>query len=792
MKNQARVVVIGGGIGGCSTLYHLTKEGWNDVVLVERNELTSGTTWHSAAQCPNLAANQLLMLLRSYTIELYKELAEDPDYPINYHYAVGGLRLITDNANLDACRHIISVAKGIGVEFELISADEAVSRNPLLTTKDILAALWDPLDGDIDPAQLCQALARRSRKAGAEIYRHNPVIGLTQKPDYTWTVHTINGDIECEHIVNACGYRVNEVGLFINVKYPVVSMEHMYFITEPIEMLAKRSTRVPMVRCPRDTFYMRQEKSGLLVGVYEKDCKIFGAEGIDPDFVNALCPDDLDRCLPKLEPIFERLPCLKEAGIQSIVNGPITYSADAGPLVGKLPGVRNAWSMNGLRVGIGEGGGYGKMLAQMIVHGETEWDTWQLDPRRITSFASTEYTIAKAVEDYQNEFRWHLPHEHRPAGRPAKTTPIYSLLQSKGAEFGVINGWERVQFYKPDGEFQTTHSYHFDNWHQVVELEVKSLCKNVGIAEISGFNRYEISGPGARDWLDRLSCSRIPSKPGKVGLCYFLTDRGNVLSEATLALRDEDFFWYGSAAAAEYHDMDWLTERLPNRSVITIKSLTNSYTTLVIAGPKSRSFMQSVSPETEWSAKRFPGMSVRKCRIGGVNTLAMSVSFSGELAYELHIPNDQLLTAYQTLVKAGQKFKLVHFGMHAIESMRLEMGYGHWKADFITEFNPFEAAIERFVDMQKSFLGKNELLTQKNKPYRRKRVLIEIDSNEAPAQPGEAIFLNNKPVGVITSAAWGYRRNKNIAMCYIDFDLCAKNTRLSILLLGELTDVVVC
>jgi dimethylglycine dehydrogenase len=366
------------------------------------------------------------------------------------------------------------------------------------------------------------------------------------------------------------------------------------------------------------------------------------------------------------------------------------------------------------------------------------------------------------------------------------------LLQSKGAEFGVINGWERVQFYKPDGEFQTTHSYRFDNWHQVVELEVKSLCKNVGIAEISGFNRYEISGPGARDWLDRLSCSRIPSKPGKVGLCYFLTDRGNVLSEATLALLGEDFFWYGSAAAAEYHDMDWLTERLPNRSGITIKSLTNSYTTLVIAGPKSRSFMQSVSPETEWSAKRFPGMSLRKCRIGDVNTLAMSVSFSGELAYELHIPNDQLLTAYQTLVKAGQKFKLVHFGMHAIESMRLEMGYGHWKADFITEFNPFEAAIERFVDMQKPFLGKNELLTQKNKPYRRKRVLIEIDSNEAPAQPGEAIFLNNKPVGVITSAAWGYRRNKNIAMCYIDFDLCAKNTRLSILLLGELTDVVVC
>ncbi|MGI9407053.1 MAG: FAD-dependent oxidoreductase, partial [Hyphomicrobiaceae bacterium] len=578
MKNNARVVVIGGGIGGCSSLYHLTREGWTDVVLVEAHELTSGTTWHSAAQCPNLAFNQLLILLRSSTIALYKELADDPTYPINYHHAVGGMRLITDQDQLDACHHIISVANGVGVELEIINTAEAAKRNPLLNTDDVVAALWDPLDGDIDPAQLCQALARRSREAGAEIYRFNPVTGLTQQPNHEWTVHTKNGDIACEHIVNAAGYRVNEVGAMLGVEYPIVSMEHMYFVTEPVEELAGREGRVAMVRCPRDTFYMRQEKDGLLVGVYEHDCKTFGTDGIDPDFVNALCPDDLDRCLPKLEAVFRRFPCLQTTGVKSVVNGPITYTADAGPLVGKHPGLRNVWSMNGLRVGIGEGGGYGKMLAQMMVHGEAEWDTWQLDPRRLTAHATRDYTILKAIEDYQNEFRWHMPHEHRPAGRPAKATPLYPLLKEKGAEFGVVNGWERVSFFKPHPDFEEDHSYRFANWHDVVAREVKSICDGVGIAEISGFNRYEIRGHGGLQWLDSLTCSRTPKKTGRIGLCYFLTINGNVSSEATLAPLADDRVWYGSAAAAEVHDMDWLSERLPGDGSIQIVSLTNSHT----------------------------------------------------------------------------------------------------------------------------------------------------------------------------------------------------------------------
>jgi len=785
MKSNARVVVIGGGIGGCSALYHLTQEGWNDVVLVERDELTSGTTWHSAAQCPNLAFNQLLIGLRSYTIDLYKELAEDPDYPINYHYATGGLRLVTDQQQLDACRHIISVADGMGVELELISPAQVVEKNPLLETHDLLAALYDSRDGDIDPAQLCQALARRSRKAGAEIYRHNPVIGLTQKANHEWIVHTRDGDIHCEYIVNAAGYRANEVGALMAVEYPIVSMEHMYFVTEPIDELVQRESRVAMLRCPRDRFYMRQEKQGLLVGVYEHGCKTFGVDGIDLDFTNALCVDDLDRCLPRLERIFERLPCLQEAGILSIVNGPITYTADAGPLVGKTPGMRNTWSINGLRVGIGEGGGYGKMLAQMMVHGETDWDCWQLDPRRISLGSTLEYTALKAIEDYQHEFQWHLPHEHRPAGRPLRTTPLYPVLQQQGAEFGVVNGWERVSFFKPATDFVEEHGYHFGNCHEIVKQEVESLCRGVGILELSGFNRFRISGSGARDWIDGLTCSRVPARTGKVGLAYLLKENGNIASEATLALIEDDHLWYGSAAAAELHDWDWLHERLPEDSSIRIESFTSDYTALVIAGPKSRELVAALSPREDWSGEGFPWMSVRQCLLGHFEAIVMSVSFCGELGYELHIPNQHLIGVYQLLRKLGQPLGLSGFGMYALESMRLEMGYGHWKADFIDEYNPIEAGLERFVNLEKAFTGKDGLQAQIESGCKCKRVLLEVDSRLAPCQPGESVYCKDEVVGTVTSAAWGFRRQKNLAMAYLKNEFSTAEFGLEVALLGQ-------
>ncbi|MFP5300347.1 FAD-dependent oxidoreductase [Cobetia sp. SIMBA_158] len=786
MKTHAKVVVIGGGIGGCSTLYHLTKEGWTDVVLVERNELTSGTTWHSAAQVTNFGAVQTMVGLKSHSIKLYKELSQDPDHPINYHHATGGIRLASTQEHMDGYKHFISLAKGMGVDFELIDAQECAKRHPLLEAdEELLGGLWDPLDGDIDPAQLTQALARGARKAGAEIYRHNPVENVYQKPNGEWVVQTKNGDITCEIIVNACGYRVNEVGKMLGVEYPVISMEHMYFLTESLPELEAREERVPLLRDPRDDFYSRQEKKGLLVGIYEQRCKTWGMDGIDPNFVNALCPDDLDRCLDNMERVFKRMPCLERTGIHSIINGPITYSADGNPLVGKTPGLTNAYSIIGLRAGLGEGGGHGKILAELIVHGESEWDTWCLDPARFTGHANTEFTALKAIEDYQNEFRFHMPHEHRDAGRLAKTTPLYSVLKEKGAEFGTVNGWERALFYKPTPDFEFKHSFRFTEVDKIVAEEVKAVHENVGLMEVSGFNRYEIKGPKAAEWLDSLMCGNVPKKVGRVGLCYFLTDKGNVAGEATLAKLADDRFWYGSAAAAEYHDMEWLKARLPDCGVELVP-MTNSHTILVVSGPKSRDLLASLSPRTDWSNQAFPWLTAKKVYIGHAEAMALRVSFSGELGWELHVPNEQLYLAYKLLDEAGQAFDLKPFGSLATESMRLEKSYRHWKADLITEFDPFESDLGRFVKMDKpTFPGKEALLAKEGKPMRRKFVTLVVDCQHAAAHPGDSIYADGKVVGTVTSAGYGYRVNKNIAMGFVNPEHAEEGADLHVDIIGE-------
>ncbi|MEM8795016.1 MAG: FAD-dependent oxidoreductase [Pseudomonadota bacterium] len=785
MKRQTRVVVIGGGIAGCSTLYHLTEEGWTDVVLVERNELTSGMTWHSAAQVTNFGMTQTMVGLKSHSIKLYKELADDPDYPINYHHADGGIRLANTERQMDGYRHFVSVAKGMGVDFEIIDAEECARRHPLISTENLLGGLWDPLDGDIDPAQLCQALARRARKAGAEVYRHNPVIGLTQHADHSWTVHTEKGDIDCEIVVNAGGYRVNEVGAMMGVHHPVSSMEHQYFLTEPIKAIEEAGHRMPLIRCPVSDFYSRQEKNGLLVGFYEQDCRPWGMDGIDPDFVNALCPDDLDRVTDVLEGVFARMPALTEVGIHSVVNGPITYTIDGAPLVGPIPGKRNAYCIIGLRAGLGEGGGHGWLLAQQIVHGEACFDTWVIDPRRFTGHANVELTALKAIEDYQNEFRFHFPHEHRPAGRPIKTTPLTPILASENAEFGVVNGWERVAYIKPSPDFAETHSFQFNETFDVVGEEVKAVQTAVGITEVNGFNRFEIKGPGARDWLDRMTCGRIPRRIGKVGLAYLLNHHGNIKAEATLANFDEDTVWYGSAAASEFHDLDWLTNHLPDDGSVTLNSLTNEWTILIIAGPKAREVLSSVS-RGDWSRQAFPWLSVRRAFIGIAPAIVMSVSFSGELAYEIHVPNNQLYAAYLALRKAGEAHGMRLFGSLAVESMRLEKGYRHWKADLITEFNPLESGLKRFVKLDKpDFIGKAALEAMNRTGPRQTFVSLVLDCKHASAQGGDSILADGKHIGTVTSAGWGYRTGRNIAMGFVEPRFAEIGTSLSVEVIGE-------
>ena len=781
MKAQTRVVVIGGGIAGCSTLYHLTQEGWSDVVLVERNELTSGTTWHSAAQVTNFGMTQTMVGLKSHSIALYKELAEDPEYPINYHHADGGIRLANTEAQMEGYRHFASMARGMGVDFEVIDAAECARRHPLISTDNLLGGLWDPLDGDIDPAQLCQALARRARKAGAEVYRNTPVTGLTQRADDSWIVHTDKGDIACEIVVNAGGYRVNEVGEMMGVHHPVASMEHQYFLTEPIPQIEQAGHRMPLLRCPISDYYCRQEKNGLLVGFYEQDCKTWGMDGIDPHFVNALCPDDLDRVTDVLEGAFARMPALMEVGIHTVVNGPITYTIDGAPLVGPIPGKRNAYCIIGLRAGLGEGGGHGWLLAQQIVHGEACYDTWVIDPRRFTGHANVELTALKAIEDYRNEFRFHFPHEHRPAGRPMKTTPLTPVLAAAGAEFGTVNGWERVEYVKPSPDFHETHGFRFNEVFDVVARDVAAVQAACGICEVSGFNRIELSGADVHRFLDRMICGRVPKKEGRVGLGYLLNAQGMLKAEATIATLPGGPVWYGSAAAAEYHDMDWLQAHLRPGEDVTLRSLTNDHTILVLAGPKAREIMGRVS-RADWSRTAFPWLHVRRCFIGIAPAVVMSVSFSGELAYEIHVPNNQLYAAWLALREAGAKHI---FGARAVESMRMEKGYLHWKADILSEFDPYETGLERFVDLDKGdFLGRDALLERKKQGPAKRLVSLHVKSDAAPAHGGASVMAGGRIVGTVTSGDWGHRVGMNLAYAFLEPGLAVPGSALEIDIIG--------
>jgi dimethylglycine dehydrogenase len=791
MKSRTKVVVIGGGIAGCSTLYHLTQEGWSDVVLVERDELTSGTTWHSAAQVTNFGMTQTMVGLKTHSINLYKKLRDDPAYPVGYHHGDGGIRLANTEAQMDGYRHFASMARGMGVTFEVIDAEECARRHPLISTDNLIGGLWDGEDGDIDPAQLCQALAFHARNAGAEVYRQTAVTGLIQHRDDTWTVQTDKGDIDADIVVNACGYRVNEVGAMMGVSHPVASMEHQYFVTEDIPAIAEAGHRMPLLRCPISDYYARQEKNGLLVGFYEQDCKTWGMDGISPSFTNDLCPDDLDRVMDVLEGAFERMPALSETGIKRIVNGPITYTIDGAPLVGPIPGKRNAYCIIGLRAGLGEGGGHGWLLAQQIVHGEACYDTWVIDPRRFTGHTNVELTALKAIEDYQNEFRFHFPHEHRPAGRPAKTTPLTPVMAAEGAEFTVVNGWERVDYIKPSPDFSPSLSFNFDEAFNVVGEEVRNVAENVGLAEVNGFNRIEITGADRAAFLDRLICGTVTKRDGRVGLGYLLNHNGCVKAEATVANlpasdRGPARVWYGSAAASEYHDMDWLNAHLKPDEDVQLRSLTNDQTILVLAGPNARAVL-SACARGDWSKAAFPWLSVRECFIGFAPATVLGVSFSGELAYEIHVPNASLYAAYLALRKAGEAHGMKLFGARAVESMRMEKGFLHWKSDLITEFDPLETGLSRFVKLDKGeFIGKDALLKRQANGPLKQLVTLKIDATHAPAHSGASLMHDNKVVGTVTSADWGHRLGMNLAYAFIDPQFASPGSMVQLDMYGDL------
>jgi dimethylglycine dehydrogenase len=782
LPERARVVVIGAGVGGASTFYHLTTHGWTDIVLLERDEFASGSTWHAAGQVTQFGAVQTMVGLKKYSVELYTKLAADPDRPITYRRDDGGIRLGYNQQDFDGYSHFVGMAKGMGVDFQVLSPTEMAEAHPLLDVTGLTCGLWDPVDGDIDPTGLVNGLVHAGRKNGGRAFKFTDVIGLTQIDD-GWVVHTNRGDIECESIVNAAGYRVHQVGNFYGLESAVSSMEHQFFLTEELPELQELRRRVPLIRDPGDDFYSRQEHHGLLVGIYEQSCKTWGREHIPVDFANKLEPPDLDRLEDNMMRIFDRLPILQTAGISSVVNGPITYSGDGVPLVGKLPGKRNAYCMLGLRAGIGEGGGLGKVLAEIIVDGQSEWDTWVLDPRRFTHHADETYASAKAVEEYRREFVFDHPNEHRPVGREAKTTPLYDVLKAKGAEFGAINGWERSLYFHPaENDFEHVPAFRFSTYHDQVGVEARSVRSAVGVAEISGFSRFLIEGDGAVDWFDSLTAGRIPAV-GRTALAYVSDEQGRFLSEFTMTRFSNDSFWLLSAASAEWHDLDVLTEAGPPESV-TITNLTHDHNALMIAGPKARDVLAALIHHPLDNSS-FPWLSMREVEIDGWSVTALRLGFTGELGWELHMPMTASVPVYEAIHRAGAAQGILDFGLLATESMRIEKGYRAWKSDLHTEFTVLEAGLDRFVNMDKEFRGRDAIAAQRDSGNRRSFVAIEVDNDEAAAHSGDPIWNDGTIIGVVTSGAYGHTIGSNIALGYVEPEFAADGTTFAIDIIGK-------
>ncbi|HVW70582.1 MAG TPA: FAD-dependent oxidoreductase [Steroidobacteraceae bacterium] len=786
MVERVRVLVIGGGAVGCSCLYHLTRLGWADAVLVEQNELTSGSTWHAAGNCPTFATSWSLLKLQQYSAALYRQLGDEVDYPINYH-VTGSVRLAHTRERMDEYRHVRGMAQANGLPYELLTPAELRERHPFVELDGLLGALWDPYDGDIDPAQLTQALAAGARKRGARIQRFTKVTGLQQQVTGEWRVTTDKGDYLADVVVNAAGYRAGEVMSLLGRSLPIVTMSHQYLVTEDIPEFVERGTqRVPLLRDPDVSYYLRQERSGLILGPYEHQATPMWLEGIPEDFSYKLWDDALERLETYIEAAYKRVPVLASAGIKRVVNGPIPYAPDGLPYLGPAHGLANFFHCNTFSFGITQAGGAGKALAEWVVNGGPEWDLWSIDPRRFTGYATQTYTVAKAIETYQQEYAPAFPYEERPAARPLRTSPLHYRLASIGARFGVRGGWERALWYDADGDSEQALTFRRErSWNKSVAAEVHAVRNTVGLMDLPGFSKFMISGPGAEAYLDRLVCSRLP-KLDRISLAYVLNETGGIVSEFTLTRLGPQTFYALSAASAEHHDDDVLTRALPEDGSVHIEHLSERFGTLVLAGPRSRDVLSQVT-QADLSNAAFPWLSARRIEIGSTDVLALRVSYTGELGWELHAPTEYLANVYEAVVRAGAPHDLRHFGLYALDSLRIDKCYRGWKGDLESGYSALAASLDRFVDLTKAdFVGKSALLAEKARGVSYRLVPLTLDHpGDAEAPYCSSVFSGSEAVGIVTSAVWSFTLERSVMLAYVRRELATAGTRLSVEILGE-------
>ena len=792
----ARVVIIGGGVVGTSTLFHLARAGWTDCVLLEKNELTAGSTWHAAGNCPNFAPNWAVMNMQRYGLELYRGLADLVDYPMNYH-VTGSLRLAHTKERMQEFEKVSGQALAQGLNMDILTNAELKERHPFMEIHDLEGGMWDSLDGDIDPAQLTQALAKGAREAGGRIERFCPVIGLDRDGD-EWIVKTEKGEIRAEFVVNCAGYYAQRVGEmfkpFGGRTVPMVVMSHQYFLTEEIPELAawtkEKGHKLPLVRDVDISYYLRQDKNGLNLGPYERNCQAAWVTPDDPmpeDFSFQLYPDDLERLEFYIEDAMERVPMLGTAGIGRNINGPIPYAPDGLPMVGPMPGVKNAFEGHSFTFGIAQGGGAGKVLAEWIMHGETELDMWSVDPRRYTDYTDHDHCLVKALETYGHEYAMHFPHHEWPAGRDKKLSPVDAKIREMGGQMGAYNGWERANWFAKDGEDtseESTQTWGREGpWEVATKREVEAVRDGVGVLDLAGFSRFNLSGVGAAEYLRGKIAGGLP-KVGRMNLGYFADSRGRILTEMSIMRHAEDQFTLITAASAQWHDFDVLNKDLP--SGLSLSDHTTEYSTLIVTGPKARDLFNSIDTQADLAAT---WLSIQEAKVAGVDCALARVSFAGELGWEIHAANADIPALYEAVLGGGA----VPFGMYALNSMRLEKGYRAWKGDLSTDYTLLEGGMERFIrfDKPQDFPGKAALTAERDAGRKKGFATMVMDAGDIDAPYMAPIWHGDEIVGEVTSCGMGYRTGKCVALGMLRADLLSVGTQVEVDVFGTRRKAIV-
>ena len=821
MTTDTQVAIVGGGIMGVSLAWHLAARGWRDVVLLERSELTAGSTWHAAGLCTHFAHSATVMEMRAASVRLYRDLLPAQSGESAGFHPCGALRVTRSPERMAEFRHVQGLGEFLGHEFRILTPEALARIHPLARVDGLLGAIHEPNDGHVDPTLATNALAAGARSRGAEIRRHEPVRAIERDASGAWAVHTDRNRIRSRHVVNAAGTWCREIGAMMGVDLPVVPMLHQYLVTAAVPEVAARiaagTPELPMIRDPEESWYLRQERDGFIAGPYEADGRTWGVDGIPPEFGMELLPPDLDRVEPIVAMAMERVPALANAGIRTIVHGPITFTPDANPLVGPAFGLDNAWLLTGSSMGVMEGGGAGRFLADWIVDGAPPMDALAIDPRRFGAWADRDYRVAKATESFGLQFGVHYPFEERPAGRPRRVTPIHDAQAARGAVFGFAYGWERPNWFASrtaphperrsgsgDGMRIATASgpgserrraspqrlravsevesrpdawndprdapltFLRPAWRETVAAECRAVRDRAGLVDLSAFAKFEVAGPDATAFVGRLGANRPPRAIGRIGLTHVLTEAGGVASEFTVTRLAGDRYYLTSAAAAERHDEDVLRRHAAAFAGVEVVNRTGHLGVLGLAGPEARAVLGALT-DADLDDAAFPWFSARTIRVGAVETRALRVSYVGELGWELHVAMTDLPALHETLCAAGDPVGIRPFGAWAMNSMRLEKGYRAWGADLTTERTPIEAGLGHVVRTDgREFIGREALLARAAGADAWRMVLLSMEPDgDADPFHTHTVWKGARPVGIVTSGAPGHRTGTVLALAYL-------------------------